>query len=83
MFNVGDIITGTKPRNSGIPHYTITTNEAMMEVLEVGLEGMRVKLLSHSGGYQNLIEETFIVEARYFKLVRPHVFDNRRLAQYV
>jgi hypothetical protein len=83
MFNLGDIITGTKPRNSGIPHYTITTNEAIMEVLEVGSEGMRVKLLSHSGDYQRLVGEAFIVEACYFKLVRPHVFDNRRLAQHV
>jgi len=79
MFNVGDIITGTKPKNSGEPYYTITTNEATMEVLGVDLEGIRVKVLSHSGEYKHLVGQTFVVEARFFKLVRPHVFDNRRL----
>jgi hypothetical protein len=83
MFNVGDIITGTKPKNSGEPYYTITTDEAIMEVVGFDLNGINVKILSHSGEYKRLVGQTFVVDARYFKLVRPHVFDNRRLAQYV
>ena len=65
-FKAGDIVTGLK----GTDDYVVTTDKAVMEVLWVRENSMRVKILYHetmpsSKGY------VYNVNPIWFKLVRP------------
>ena len=65
-FKAGDIVTGLK----GADAYVVTTDKAVMEVLWVREESMKVKILSHgtmpsSKGY------VYTLNPIWFKLVRP------------
>ena len=65
-FPEGSIITGLK----GAKAYTYTTDKAVMEVLWVKGDSMKVKILSHETrpGYEGFI---YPVEPIWFKLARP------------
>jgi metal-dependent hydrolase (beta-lactamase superfamily II) len=78
MFRVGDIITGKDAPRQGT-YYTITTNEAIMKVLEVNGDQILALVLSHSGQYAHQSGLSFWVNAKHFRMVKPHIFDNREV----
>lgn len=65
-FKEGDIVTGLK----GADAYVVTTDKAVMEVLWITEESMRVKILNHEtrSGYKGY---TYTVDPIWFKLARP------------
>ena len=65
-FKAGDIVTGLK----GADAYVVTTDEAVMEVLWVREESMKVKILSH-GTRPHSKGSLYIVNPIWFKLARP------------
>ena len=72
-FNVGDIITGKKNSND---RYSITTDKAKMEVINVIEEGaeidIEVKVIKH---YKDSYQEgrTFSVDSTYFRPLNNNV----------
>ena len=69
-FKVGDIITGAKPN---IP-YSITTNRATMEVVEIsndGTDNIRVKVIKHKENLKQ-IGQGWTVSAKYFKKIEDN-----------
>jgi len=78
MFRIGDIITGINGPRQGT-YYTITTSEATMKVLEVNGDQILVLVLSHSGDYARQAGLSFWVNAKHFRMVKPCVFDNRKV----
>ena len=78
MFRVGDIITGIDAPRQGT-YYTITTSEATMKVLEVNGDQILVLVLSHSGNYAHQSGLSFWVNPKHFRMVKPHIFDNREV----
>jgi hypothetical protein len=78
MFRVGDIITGIDAPRQGT-YYTITTSEAIMKVLEVNGDQILALVLSHSGQYAHQSGLYFWVNAKHFRIIRPHIFDNREV----
>ena len=73
-FKVGDIVTGIskKQSGSGLHRYSMTTDEAEMKVIDIGIKvhsgEINVKILRHKTK-KIAIGKTFIVESEYFKLV--------------
>ena len=65
-FKEGDIVTGLK----GAKTYAVTTDKAVMEVLWVREESMKVKILSH-GTRPYSKGSLYTVDPIWFKLVRP------------
>ena len=65
-FKAGDIVTGLK----GADAYVVTTDKAVMEVLWVGEESMKVKILSH-GTRPYSKGSLYTVDPIWFKLARP------------
>lgn len=65
-FKEGDIVTGLK----GADAYVVTTDKAVMEVLLITEESMKVKILNHEtrSGYKDY---TYTVDPIWFKLARP------------
>ena len=65
-FRERDIVTGLKGANT----YVVTTDKAVMEVLWVREESMKVKILSH-GTRPHSKGSVYTVNPILFKLVRP------------
>lgn len=65
-FKAGDIVTGLK----GADAYVVTTDKAVMEVLWVREESMKVKILSH-GTIPHSKGSLYTVDPIWFKLARP------------
>ena len=65
-FPEGSIITGLK----GVKAYEFTTDKAVMEVLWVEGDSMKVKMLSHETRPSS-VGFIYIVEPIWFKLARP------------
>ena len=65
-FKEGDIVTGLK----GADAYLVTTDKAVMEVLLITEESMRVKILNHETRPRG-IGSYYTVAPIWFKLVRP------------
>ena len=65
-FKEGDIVTGLK----GADAYGVTTDKAVMEVLWVREESMKVKILSHETR-PHCIGSLYTVDPIWFKLARP------------
>ena len=65
-FKEGDIVTGLKGANT----YVVTTDKAVMEVLWVREESMKVKILSH-GTRPHRKGSLYTVDPIWFKLARP------------
>lgn len=65
-FKAGDIVTGLK----GADAYVVTTDKAVMEVLWVREESMKVKILSH-GTIPHSKGSLYPVDPIWFKLARP------------
>ena len=65
-FKEGDIVTGLK----GADAYVVTTDKAVMEVLWVREESMKVKILSHETR-PHRIGSLYTVDHVWFKLARP------------
>ena len=65
-FEIGDIVTGLK----GADAYVVTTDKAVMEVLWVREESMKVKILSH-GTIPHSKGSLYTVDPIWFKLARP------------
>ena len=65
-FERGDIVTGLK----GADAYVVTTDKAVMEVLWVREESMKVKILSHETR-PHCIGLLYTVDHVWFKLARP------------
>lgn len=65
-FKAGDIVTGLK----GADAYVVTTDKAVMEVLWVMQESMKVKILSHETR-PHCIGLLYTVDHVWFKLARP------------
>ena len=65
-FKAGDIVTGLK----GADAYVVTTDKAVMEVLWVREESMKVKILSH-GTRPHSKGSLYTVDPIWFKLARP------------
>ena len=65
-FKAGDIVTGLK----GADAYVVTTDKAVMEVLWVREESMKVKILSHETR-PHCIGSLYTVNPIGFKLARP------------
>ena len=65
-FKAGDIVTGLK----GDDAYVVTTDKAVMEVLWVREESMKVKILSH-GTIPHSKGSLYTVDPIWFKLARP------------
>ena len=65
-FKAGDIVTGLKGANA----YVVTTDKAVMEVLWVREESMKVKILSHETR-PHCIGLLYTVDHVWFKLARP------------
>ena len=65
-FKEGDIVTGLK----GVDAYVVTTDKAVMEVLWVREESMKIKILSH-GTRPNSKGSLYTVDPIWFKLARP------------
>ena len=65
-FKAGDIVTGLK----GADAYVVTTDEAVMEVLWVREESMKVKILSHETR-PHCKGSLYTVDPIWFKLARP------------
>ena len=65
-FKEGDIVTGLKGANA----YLVTTDKAIMEVLGVKEDSMKVKILSHETRPRG-IGSYYTVAPIWFKLVRP------------
>ena len=66
-FEIVDIITGTSVSGT---EYCITTESAIMEVLWVREESMKVKILSHETR-PHWIGSLYTVDPIWFKLARP------------
>ena len=65
-FKEGDIVTGLK----GADAYLVTTDKAVMEVLWIREESMKVKILSH-GTIPYSKGSLYPVDPIWFKLARP------------
>ena len=65
-FKEGDIVTGLK----GVDAYVVTTDKAVMEVLWITEESMRVKILNHETS-PDCKCYLYVVNPIWFKLVRP------------
>ena len=65
-FKEGDIVTGLKGANA----YGVTTEMAIMEVLRVEGDSMKVKILSHETSPRS-VGFIYTVEPIWFKLARP------------
>lgn len=65
-FKVGDIVTGLKRADA----YVVTTDKAVMEVLWVREDSMRVKILYHETRPSSKGSD-YIVNPIWFKLARP------------
>ena len=65
-FKAGDIVTGLK----GADAYLVTTDKAVMEVLWIREESMKVKILSH-GTRPPRKGSLYTVDPIWFKLARP------------
>ena len=65
-FKEGDIVTGLK----GVDAYVVTTDKAVMEVLWVREESMKVKILSH-GTRPHSKGSLYTVDPIWFKLAGP------------
>ena len=65
-FKAGDIVTGLK----GDDAYVVTTDKAVMEVLWVREESMKVKILSH-GTRPHSKGSLYTVDPIWFKLAGP------------
>ena len=65
-FKEGDIVTGLK----GADAYVVTTDKAIMEVLWVREESMKVKILSHET-IPHSKGSLYTVDLIWFKLARP------------
>ena len=65
-FEIGDIITGLKEADA----YVVTTDKAVMEVLWIREESMKVKILSH-GTRPPRKGSLYTVDPIWFKLARP------------
>ena len=65
-FKEGDIVTGLK----GADAYLVTTDKAIMEVLWVREESMKVKILSHETMRYSK-GSLYTVDPTWFKLARP------------
>ena len=65
-FKEGDIVTGLKGANA----YAVTTERAIMKVLWVGEESMRVRILSHETR-PHCKSASYNVGPIWFKLARP------------
>ena len=65
-FKEGDIVTGLK----GADAYVVTTDKAVMEVLWITEESMRVKILNHETR-PDCKCSLYVVNPIWFKLVRP------------
>jgi hypothetical protein len=88
MFNVGDIVRGSG-YGSNFP-YSVTTSQAVMEVMGVEKESIVVKILEHTGettwgvgvNGKHEIGRMYAVNPLYFTLIRRATIDNRRV-EYV
>ena len=65
-FRIGDVVTGLKGANA----YGVTTEMAIMEVLRVEGDSMKVKILSHETSPRS-VGFIYTVEPIWFKLARP------------
>ena len=65
-FKEGDKVTGLK----GVDAYVVTTDKAVMEVLWITEESMRVKILNHET-MPDCKCYLYVVNPIWFKLVRP------------
>ena len=65
-FKEGVIVTGLK----GADAYVVTTDKAVMEVLQVNEDSMEVKILSHETR-PRCIGSLYTVDPVWFKLARP------------